>query len=257
MKTNTTHQIYFSATGTTKAIVKMIADKLGNSSKVNDLLTNPQNEGVLLAADDLAVVGAPVYAGRVPAVVTESLKHFKGEGTPAIALVAYGNRDYDDALLELVNTLTENGFVVIGAGAFIAQHSIFPVVGEGRPDESDCKLISGFAETCADKLAAWDGNSKISLSVKGNFPYKEAKAVPLKPSGDKKCTACGICVKLCPKGAIPSDNPIQTIAERCISCAACVAACPEHSRDFHGAVYSGAKLAFKAANSKRREPEIF
>ncbi len=61
----------------------------------------------------------------------------KGNQTPAIAVVTYGNRDYEDALLELQTILEQNGFVVIGAAALIAEHSIVHSVGHDRPDEAD------------------------------------------------------------------------------------------------------------------------
>ena len=44
----------------------------------------------------LAVV--PVYGGRVPAIAIQRLRALKGQGGPAIAVVVYGNRAYEDAL---------------------------------------------------------------------------------------------------------------------------------------------------------------
>ena len=63
----------------------------------------------------------PVYGGRLPAVAVQRLKALQGNGSPAIAVVVYGNRAYEDALLELRNTLTVAGFRVIAAAAFIAE----------------------------------------------------------------------------------------------------------------------------------------
>lgn len=63
-----------------------------------------------------------------------------------MAVVVYGNRDYEDALLELHDILSENGFVVVAAGAFVARHSIFPDVAAGRPDRDDLDRMAEFAE---------------------------------------------------------------------------------------------------------------
>ena len=64
-----------------------------------------------------------------------------GNNTPAVAVCVYGNRDYDDALLEIKDTLNGNGFRTFAAGAFIGRHCIFPKVAEGRPDASDLEKL--------------------------------------------------------------------------------------------------------------------
>lgn len=38
-------------------------------------------------------------------------------GTPAIAVCVYGNRDYDDALIELKDAIEANGFKTVAAAA--------------------------------------------------------------------------------------------------------------------------------------------
>lgn len=87
---------------------------------------------------DLAILLiAPVYAGRIPEMAAKLFSQIDGHGMKAIVAVVYGNRDYDDALLELADIAIADGFEVIGAGAFIAQHCIFPKVANGRPDSSD------------------------------------------------------------------------------------------------------------------------
>ena len=83
--------------------------------------------------------------GRIPTQTLISLNQIKANKTPAIVVCVYGNRDYDDALLELKEVVESNGFTVISAGAFVAQHSIFPQVGQNRPDEKDLTKIKEFA----------------------------------------------------------------------------------------------------------------
>ena len=72
---------------------------------------------------DIVIVGVPVYAGRVPNVLLKYLNTMSGNGALAIAVVLYGNRNYDDALLELKDILEANGFKVIAGGAFIGEHA--------------------------------------------------------------------------------------------------------------------------------------
>ncbi len=254
----TTHIVYFSAAGTTQAVAREFASQMEGETVECNLLRKPPAQVVELGEQDAALFAVPVYAGRVPAVCVNGIRAFAGNGRPAVAVVVYGNRAYDDALLELRDVLAECGFAVVAAGAFVAQHSIFPTVAAGRPDKEDHLAISGFARSCTAAFNAFASGARTGMvDVPGNNPYLTPKTVPLHPSADNSCTACGICARRCPVQAIPLGNPSKTDNDRCISCAACIATCPEGSRAFRGVVYAGAKLAFEKKNATRKEPETF
>lgn len=257
MKTENIKLVYFSATNTTKKIMKHIADQLeGNKQEYNITQTIPETEE--LESTDLLVVGMPVYAGRIPAITLPALNRFKGKGTPAIIVCVYGNRDYDDALLELKDVVEMNGFKVVSAGAFIAQHSIFPEVGAARPDDKDMEAITAFAQKSKQIIdSATDLNALPEITPKGNRPYKVPGKLPLQPSGNRKCTECGTCVKLCPVQAIPADNPRKTDKEKCIACACCITVCPADARHFGGLLYKAAGMKFVKAHAARKEPECY
>lgn len=250
---------HFSPSGTTKTVADLFAAALPgleNEKDERDLIRHPLQEEKAVDPDTLLVVAVPVYAGRVPKVCAEQIARLKGNGTPAVALAVYGNRDYDDALLELKNILTENGFVVVGAGAFIARHSIFPRVAANRPDARDKESLAEFAAACLAKLES--GTEDAPLQVKGNFPYKEVSgSVPLKPSADKRCNNCGLCARVCPTQAISRENAPAKDAALCISCAACIAVCPQHAQAFRGVGYALAGCMFGRKNKARKEPEYF
>lgn len=253
------NRIHFSATGTTKKVIETIDQELSGIKTEYDLCKARIERDIPIAADSLLLVGMPVYAGRIPALCVESLRHFKGNNTPAIVVVVYGNRDYDDALLELKNTMESNGFVVIAAAAFVAQHSIFPAVGALRPDDADLTKITYFAHHCLQKLQDLPCiTATPSLTVKGNIPYKEAATVPLKPSADESCTQCGTCVDICPVHALALlDGKLLKNDTLCISCAACVAQCPIGAQAFRGPQYEAFSKVFAEKNAQRKEAEIF
>ena len=162
--------VYFSATYTTKKIVEYVANQLSDDITTYDITNDNSLDEVSIPKEELLIVGIPVYAGRVPAMAIDRIRRFKGEGTRAIAIAVYGNRDYDDALLELSDILSDNGFQVISAGAFIAQHSIFPKVGANRPDDADFEQLKGFAmET--KKMLETDIKEWLPITIKGNRPY--------------------------------------------------------------------------------------
>lgn len=256
MQYNRIQQYYFSATGTTQKVVRAIGNNFDMETTERDLLREPLHSTETVAADTLVIVGMPVFSGRIPEHCVAMLNNLKGTNTPAIAVVVYGNRDYDDALRELSEIMQNNGFLVGGAGAFVAQHSIFPKVAAGRPDKSDLELITAFAKQCGAKLAQMSGTEK-SVGVKGSLPVKPAPGVPLKPTADSKCNNCGICVRVCPMGAINTANPRITDKKSCIACAACIVACPQQARAFKGLPYKLFGKLFQCKFGKRREPETF
>ena len=257
MKIENIHIVWFSATGTTKQITGIIAEQFTAESVVKHNITKSKlNEDICIGSNDLLIVGMPVYAGRIPVVAVDVLNRFKGAGTPAVIACVYGNRDYDDALLELKDILQANAFAIVSAGAFIAQHSIFPAVGASRPDDNDKEIIRIFGEKSAELIASLDGTNHLpDINVKGNRPYKKPDKVPLTPKTDKKCNKCGTCVKLCPTDAIPEINPRITFGMKCNACALCIAICPQKARYFGGFLYRIAGRVFTKANSARKEPE--
>jgi len=246
-------QIYFSPSGTTARIAEELSSALAANIQTIDLLKNAPTSPVHYDAGDLVQVAMPVFAGRVPSVCVELLKKLEGTNTPAIAVVVYGNREYEDALLELTDLLTERGFIVVGAAAFVAQHSIFPEVARGRPDANDIKQIRDFAYKCLEKL----NGELIPVTVRGNKPYRKVSALPIRPSGNSVCTSCQACAKICPTGAIDATSPRKTDKRYCISCTACISVCPTNARAFSGLKYKIAGKIFAKKCNARKEPEIF
>ena len=165
-----TRAVYFSATYTTRKVVEHVAQRLSDEVTLYYITNDADTTEIIVPQDELLIVGIPVYAGRVPAMAIERIKRFKGEGTRAVALAIYGNRDYDDALLELSDLLSENNFLVISAGAFIAQHSIFPKVGANRPDAEDYKLMDDFADETLTILGK-ENRELLPIHIRGNRQY--------------------------------------------------------------------------------------
>ncbi len=256
--------IYFSAAGTTQRVVDAIAE--GIVSSLNDIemvrypLIKMNTTETVLSSDDIALIAVPVYAGRVPAIAAEQIRQFKGDGTRAIVVAVYGNREFDDALLELSDIVCENGFVPIAAGAFVAEHSIFPKVAAGRPNESDRQKARDFGAKAALIVPTTE-----TLKVPGNYPYKTPGSIPIAPKTNKsKCikavkkdkNVCGICVATCPVGAIGSPKP-STNSDLCIKCAHCIAVCPYDAREWGGLLYKMAEKKFVGNNSAPKEPEVW
>ena len=245
------HTFFFSPSDTTRKYAKAMTDAFGGESQLIDLTHGScEIESELIDGDTVLLI-SPVYAGRIPALAADLFRQIDGHGMRAIVAVVYGNRDYDDALLELADIAVNDGFDVIAAGAFIAQHCIFPNVANVRPDASDMAVAADFMERAKES-----DNLDIS-TIKGNRPYKKPGAVPLQPQTDEnECLSCGVCARECPTGAIDPVT-LATDKNKCITCCRCIAVCGSHARKFKGVKYATVGKIFCAQNSKRREPELF
>ena len=254
------HLVYYSATFSTRRIVREIASQFEKPIKEYDITSDvPKNDVSLDSDGDLLIVGVPSYAGRVPEMAAQSLKRFLGNNTPAIIVCAYGNRAYDDTLIELKDIVEAHGFKLVSAAAVIAQHSIFPKMAEGRPDADDMEKLHEFAVNSKELLSQISKMSAVSrLMVKGSRPYRDTKPIPLHPEGSKsKCTSCHACAKMCPVGAISMEEPYKTNEKKCISCGRCIVVCPEHARHFGGLLYKTASWKFEKDYAEPKQPEFF
>jgi len=244
---------HFSPTGTTAKTALAIAKGSGCAYREIDLSAPVQGEQI--GAGDVLLAAMPVYGGRVPSVALERLTQLRGSGQKAAAVVVYGNRAYEDALLELKNTLENNGFQVVAGAAFIAEHSIVRSIAAGRPDAQDLQAAERFGAAIMKKLT--ESASIPSVQVPGNFPYKVFKGLPAHPKANKQCVQCGACARACPVGAIPLESPQKTDSGKCITCMRCVSVCPHGARGLPAPVLLASQTMLKTAAAGRKEPEYF
>lgn len=252
--------IYFSPTHTTRSVLQNIAKGLCSPMSVLDITHNPLDIVNPAASAEIVMVGVPVYGGRIPALVYSRLESLKGNGQPAVAVVVYGNRAYEDALLELQTLLTSKGFQVVAAAAFIGEHSFstdeLPIAAN-RPDQVDLTKAQALGQAIAAKLEQGVGDG--TLQVPGNVPYKErSPASRIVPETDRElCGHCGACVSTCPTGAISPDDPSLTDADLCIRCAACIKSCPSAARSITNPTMLSFIQTLQQNCQLRREPEWY
>lgn len=242
----------FSPTGSTRAVAQAIA---ATREQAHIDLLKPLSPRIVTADTPLLAV-VPVYGGRVPAIAIERLSRLQSQGGAAIAVVVYGNRAYEDALLELKNTLTDCGFRVIAAAAFIAEHSIARSIATGRPHEQDKQTATEFAAAVDAKLAQPAAEQTL-VHVPGNDPLKPLPQMPATPIVTDACGGCGSCARECPMQAIPAENPRTTDASRCILCMRCVSICPRQARILPPPLLAGMTARLQACAAEPRLPELF
>ncbi|MFH0727332.1 MAG: 4Fe-4S binding protein [Pseudomonadota bacterium] len=266
MKINTAKLIYFSPTRTTRKILEGIARGIAVENIEHLDLTPPTAEtGTLgIVEADLVIMGVPVYTGRVAKTAVNRLGRLQtGKKTPAVLVAVYGNRAFEDALMELKSIAEATGFAPVAAGAFIGEHSFADdttPIACGRPDEKDLEEASAFGRLIRNKIKRMEGpGAFLPLQVPGNFPYRERTVLPAGSPMTREalCTLCGTCADGCPTGAITLGDSVLTDATACIYCCACVKNCPAKARVMAMPVINGIAAKLSKSCSERKIPEFF
>lgn len=274
MRVTQVWSVCFSPTGTTRKIVAAIANQIHEASglvkqEYDFTLPSKRGEELNFAAGDLVIFGTPVYAGRVPNVLLKYLEAIQGNGAIGVPVVVYGNRNYDDALIELRDILETCGFHTFAAGAFIGEHSFSRILAKDRPDEADIALAQQFALQIMRKLAnTAERTSLLPVAVNGVLkPYSgyyqprdsQGKAVDIrkvKPLTASGCIECGRCADVCPMGSIRPER-VSEVSGVCIKCGACIKSCPVGAKFYDDEGYLYHQRELEEALTARAEPELF
>lgn len=265
MKFSSMKLVYFSPTGTTKKILEGIAKGIGieRIEHVSMTLPDAPTKPLVNITDELVVIGAPVHAGRLPEDAVKRFKRFQAHNTIAILVVIYGNREYEDALLELTHLSKELGFTPISGAAFIGEHSFSTKdvpIATGRPDKEDIEKAMAFGAAIRQKILDIRSIDAIApLKVPGNFPYKDSMpSVEGAPKTlDDICVTCGACAEVCPKAAITVNTVVTTDLSLCIICCACVKECPTSARIMDIPFITKIAESLSKNCSQRKQPEVF
>lgn len=256
--------VYFSPTGTTKRIIEGIGNGF-NQRRINRIdLTlpdarhhkfHPKKEGLL-------VIAVPVYMGRIPLLLSDWFKKLKANGTPAVAIVVYGNRAYENALLELSDILTDCGCNVIAAASFVAEHSFsskeYPS-SVGRPDQADLQQATHFGNLLDNLINTYDPlNMTLSIKIPGERPYGGVTELWHLDFIDRNdsCSNCGLCIENCPTGAINKSDSASIDINKCTLCCACIRNCPKEAKSIKSGPMMQAALRCTKF-TERKSPEFF
>lgn len=237
--------ICFSPTGNSRKSALAAANAIADSVEIVDLTACAALR--ILPPDEIAIFAAPVYAGRIPTIARDRFAAISGNGTPCILIASYGNRHYDDALLEMADLARENGFIVKGAAAVIGRHT-YGNIQVDRPNDADLAEIADFARRAI--------TGATEPAIPGNRPYRDGgKGGKFRPLTSDACMHCGLCAKQCPTHAIGGDH--ASVSEGCISCFRCIRNCPVHAKHMNTPEYNNFAAMFTEKLKARRENEFF
>ncbi len=264
MKVKKIWLITFSPTRTSQHAVEAIASGLPAIPLENIDLTYSDTVAVRrFGADELVVIGVPVYAGRVAPLAVKRLGKLQGDNTPAVIIATYGNRDFEDAMIELKDLALQAAFLPVAACTFIGEHSFSgpaTPIAFGRPDSIDLTTAKAFGLKISEKLARLEEPGIVDCpEVPGKRPYKEGMgSLPFTPGLlESRCTQCAACLPICPASAISLESRIEVDRGLCIFCCACIKVCPEDALQIDAEPLKQKRQWLSEHCTERREPELY
>lgn len=146
-------EIVFSPTGGTRKVSGLVAGALGKNTVTVDLADSGLDfSAVSMTEDDVAVISVPAYAGRIPAVVADRLGMVRGNGARAVLVCVYGNRAFEDTLVELEDVAKRAVFRVVAAFLLLLSIPLLVSLLLGdrmrRMRRSSQSLRSKFSKSC-------------------------------------------------------------------------------------------------------------
>lgn len=247
------YQIIFSPTGGTQRVANAITQNWHPTETI-DLSTPDTNYAdISFENNSLALIAMPSFGGNAPQIALNRLAKMNGNGAKCVIVAVYGNRAYEDTLVQMEDCAKSAGMQVIAAISAVAEHSIIHKYAAGRPNPDDCKELTDFGDQILKKFIS---DTFSTPQIPGNRPYKKAGA-GLIPKADSDCIACGLCAQRCPVKAISADHLKSADKNKCISCMRCVSICPTHARKVSTLMTSIAAAAIEKACSVAKENELF
>ena len=272
MKIKKVWGIYWSATGNTEKTVRHLTKVLSGCLKCPEEVldfTLPEDRRIPreFQSGELAVVGSPVYAGKLPnKILPDFREKLKGNGALAIGVVTYGNRSFDHGLAELCAVLEADGFHTAAGAAFVGRHAFSDRLAPGRPDPEDLDQMEDFGRAAAEKILRLaelpdpvkvPGDAEAPYYVPKDIAGKPAVFLKAKPVTDPgRCSGCGKCAEVCPMGSISRKDP-SLVEGICVKCQACVRGCPEGAKSFQNPAFLSHVSMLEQNFVRRAENWIF
>jgi len=231
---------YFSGTGNSLSVAKGIAEKLGET----DLIPIPslmQTSGEVAPPAGKVGIICPVYDSGIPVMVRDFLHRLRVSDSGYIfAVITMGGTGA--AALKLIDQAlrqkNENG---LDAGFIVKMPGNFPPVSKipskekitailKRADPEIRRIAECVKNEERSRIGLYPVSSLIQSALYGGFA-KGVHAMDERLSVSDACTACGICVSVCPAGniSIPDKKPV--FHHTCELCCACLNFCPEQAID--------------------------
>ncbi len=237
--------LYFTGTGNSRHVANKIAKATGDAIEDIAIHLRKHETGSYQSERPYVFVG-PVYAGRLPRVMTKFIEESLFAGTSKAYFVATCAETPWITIRYVERLVKEKGFDLRGFSSILMPQS-YITGGLSQPEEA-CSKILHEAEPKISEIAALIRDGKALPKEQPGKSYMSTVANPImyatmmgtgKFHVTESCIGSGTCAAKCPLANIQMVGGKPRWGKDCTQCNACIGACPQ------GAIEYGSKTVGK------------
>lgn len=232
---------YFTGTGNTYHMVKVMKQELESKGYEVDLLNVEKNGDIYLKLDDyeLNIFCFPVYGFGTPSIMLKYISDMNGTIQTNAAIVCTSGGFEGQSLSHFKSVLNKKGFKVFFTEMIIYTYNWTQVLNpqdkkieEKVFKEADSKVIE-VIEKITTKKTNFKKRNVITVILSWIifilFSKLARRILGKTFIADKSCIICGKCKNNCPAKAIDINNGRVSWNWKCESCQRCINMCPQKS----------------------------
>ena len=240
----------YSGTGNSLYAAEILAGSLGEEVvDLNDLIR--RHDFSPLHSESPYVIVCPVYAWRIPRIVSDFLENTELRGNRRMYFAVTCYTDAGSAPRYARRLCKRKGMEFMGMAAVRMPENLLTMFEV--PGDAECeKLVYEAGPVVRGMAAAVGMGLPLSTGMPDGF-FKSSVLNPafyaiIKPrkfrvAGD--CDACGLCAELCPLGNISIKDGIPVWGDRCTMCTACINGCPSEAIEYGRKTVGKKRYVFK------------
>ncbi len=225
---------YFSATGNSRHIAKLIAEKTGDRyADITEFVKNDFRNFVFDKKENIGFV-FPVYNFGLPVTLCRFIEklNMNMNGNYVFTVATYGG--FSGGASKIIKKRLAEKNIKINAQFSVRMPDTWTPVynlSDKNKNAERNKKADKTAEIIIKKIIRKkNGNHDRRRIPLSDYFYKDYESLRRTSSlsVDKNCIGCGLCAKNCPENAIEiqSDRPVW-VKEKCAMCLGCLHRCPQ------------------------------
>lgn len=234
--------LYFSGTGNTEYIAKLIADGLGDEcvNLFDRIRTNDQSP---LNSEKTYVICAPIYVCEMPLFLVKYLKSLTFNGSNKVYFVFTSGGYCGSAKVQAQLFSLQKKLKCLGCAEFVMPRNY---VANNRYAMDEEEVIHTKISNSTKKVKEVVETIKNERKLKSRhvWLFETLIIAPFAPIWTKyklvandfyttdQCIGCKICEKVCPLNNIEMVDKKPKWGDSCTHCMACIAKCPKKAIEF-------------------------
>lgn len=232
--------LYFSATGNSELVAKLIGEKTDDEVISLSRYLRDDDIECSFRSEKPFVFVAPIYAWRFPLIIEKLIREAKLSGNRKIYFIGTMESQYGSCGKYLKQIAEKKKMEFMGFDA-VAMPSNY-IIGSELPTQEQAiekirasiPKIEQLAESILSLETIENGRGQLLGSICSSFvndAFNRMLANSKAYVVSDACVSCGLCEQICPVGNISIEDGKPEFGDDCIGCLACVNRCPSEAID--------------------------